>query len=342
VTNWLVNDLFPSHHKIVDAAVEGGFKTIFGCWVAVKVASGGAVFGHSVEQRPVVIADEETPSEDLERILNRFSQGVGYQTYRELPITVESLKNFRFGRKTELDRFTEKIARIQPIFIRMDSFIAMLPRSPQGRQSLSENSDNSGETIRDDLNSILNVLGNGSILLSAHCKKCVAEFSFQEMLKADMITLVRGHGSIVGEGCDTGVVIHPLSRWPNPTRFALILKPRRRPIRSSDKPIYVEMIEQQYGVGPAWLVEIAPTVLPASREARKIYQWFSSVSVAGSWQKSSVVLKEFAFYQRKQCLEATSDLIAHGVLIEGKGQSYIFNPGWEKGCSSEYADSIKF
>ena len=337
-SSWLVNDLFPAHHKIMDAAIEGSFKTTFGCWLSVMIASGSSVFGHLVRQGPVIVADEETPVEDLERALDRFSQGVGYQTYKDLPITVESLKGFRFGRKTERDRLIEKITRIQPVFIRMDSLIAMLPRSSQGRQSLNENSDAFGETIRDDLNDILGV-SDCSVLLSAHCKKRVAEFTLQEMVKADMITIVRGHGSIVGEGCDTGIAIYPLSRWPNPTRFVLVFKPRRRPITAD--LIYIEMIEQQYGSGPAWLAEVSPTVLPASYRAKKLYQWFSSVSIVSNWQKSAVILKEFSFYNRKECLEGVLDLVSHEVLYEGKGQAYVLNPNWEKRVSREYADSLK-
>lgn len=192
-----------------------------------------------MKQGPVLIVDEETPKTSLENLLDRFSQGFGLKTYHDLPINVASMGGFRFGRKVSLDKLLKVVDTIKPVFIPLDSLIAMLPG---GRARISENDSNIGEAIRDDLNAILSTCPC-SALLTTHTKKAVADFAIEELRYAGMQNLVRGHGSIVGQGCDTGFVIKKLSEHPRPTRFAVITKARRHAIPISAKVVYVELEE---------------------------------------------------------------------------------------------------
>lgn len=100
---WLVENWLPLGHKAEDVAPEGSFKTIWGCYLGVCIASGTSLLNHPVRQGPVLFVDEETPEASLLSHLDRFSQGLGYER-QDLPLEVLSMKGFRFGRKTELDK----------------------------------------------------------------------------------------------------------------------------------------------------------------------------------------------------------------------------------------------
>ena len=101
VPPWLIEDWFPLGHRCMDTAPEGSFKTMFGCWVAVCVASGSPVFGQPVYQGKVAIVDEETPQSSLKYHLERFSKGLGYRL-KDFPIYLFSMSGFRFGSKVVL------------------------------------------------------------------------------------------------------------------------------------------------------------------------------------------------------------------------------------------------
>ena len=159
---WLIENWFPLGHRGMDTGPEGSFKTIWGCWLAVCVASGSPVFGQPVNQGPVIIVDEETPESSLTYHLERFSKGLGFRL-KDLPIKTLCMGGFRFGRKVLLDELVRLANRLNPVMIRLDSLLAMLPG---GRQAYSENDCHLGETIRDDLNRLLS--NDCSILLAAN------------------------------------------------------------------------------------------------------------------------------------------------------------------------------
>jgi len=181
---------------------------------------------------PVLIVDEETPKSSLEDQLNRFSQGIGVGDYSQLSITVYHMEGFRFGRKSELNKLLDVVRALQPTLITMDSLIAMIPG---GRQGFGETNSETGIAMRDDLNQILNACPNCNILLAAHCGKPLAEWSVEQFDKAEMQTLVRGHGALVGEVCDTGFALKKLNE--RPLQFAIITKARRAAVEMSSKVV---------------------------------------------------------------------------------------------------------
>ena len=170
---WLIEDWFPLGHRGMDTAPEGSFKTILGCWLAVCIASGTPVFGHPVQQGNVLMVDEETPENSLNYHLDRFSRGLGYK-YSDLPIYILPMEGFRFGRKTEMDKLLKVVNAIDPVFLRFDSLLAMLP---SGRQAYSENDCHLGEVVRDDLGKLLSP--HRSLLLSAHSKKICSRLNLR-------------------------------------------------------------------------------------------------------------------------------------------------------------------
>ena len=331
---WLIEDWFPLGHRAMDAAPEGSFKTILGCWFAVSIASGSPIFGHPVLQGNVLIIDEETPETSLDNHLERFSQGLGFR-YKDLPIYRYSMKGFRFGRKVEMAKLVRIIKIINPVFIRLDSLLAMLPG---GRQSVSENDCHLGEVMRDDLNQIL--LPNCSLMLAAHSKKFISELAMDDIQQYAMQSIVRGHGSIVGEGCDTGYVIKKISEHPESTRFCIITKVRRQAIPSS-KIKYIEMKEQSYGKGWARLEEILPEKLPPSEGARELYKLFLTADGRGNYNHSSQwILRTMAFQDRRYCRNAIEELLRRNVIVQTSPQNYEMNP--EEGqCSPDYLRMLR-
>jgi len=332
---WLIGDWLPIGHKGQITALEGSFKTICMSYLSVCIASGTPIFGCRVQQGPVLNVDEETPLVSLEKHLDRFSQGLGYGSYKELPIVVHTMQDFRFGRKTCLEKLLVAIEQVQPRLITMDSLIAMLPG---GRQGIVENDSSVGETIRDDLNRILGTAPLSSTLLAAHSKKRVSELSIEEFKMADMQSLVRGHGSIVGEGCDTGFVLKKISEYPEPTRFAIITKPRRQAIPISGKIVYVEMEEEAYGKGWARLKEINSDVIPPSKYAKAIHKLFSDEQP----HSSKEMVTKYALYTKGQIGLGVEELLTRKVILHtGRPQVYYLNPKRKSECNEEYLAALK-
>ncbi len=265
--------------------------------------------------------------------LNRFSQGIGVGDYNQLPIKVYHMEGFRFGRKSELNRLLDVVRALQPQLITMDSLIAMLPG---GRQGFGENNAETGIAVRDDLNQILKACPNCNILLAAHSPKPVAEWSVKEFDKAEMQTLVRGHGAPVGEACDTGFALKKLSE--RPLQFAIMTKARRVAVEMSSKVVYVEMEEESYGKGYARLVEIPPVSDPPSKIAKHLFQLFKG----GQPHEAKCIVRENALFTRKQNLEAVEELEAQHVIQNHKLPfTYELNPNYLTECDGEYLKKLR-
>lgn len=95
-------------------APEGGIKTMLAIGLAVHIAAGKPFLGMSVIQAPVLLIDEETPLATLESRLDRFSNGLGIGSFRDLPIEVLSKSGYRFHLKTSYEQ--KIIPAIQRLF----------------------------------------------------------------------------------------------------------------------------------------------------------------------------------------------------------------------------------
>lgn len=334
-TQWLIDDWLPMGHKGQITAPEGTFKTMWMSYCSVCTASGTPILGHKIPRGAVIIEDEETPEPSLDTHLDRFSQGLGYNTWQDLPIKKLSMSGFRFGRKTELDKLLKLIVDVKPRLITLDSLLAMLP---SGRQGIAENDSSLGTTVRDDLNRMLKAYPYSATLLAAHSKKFVSELRLGDLKKYDMQSLVRGHGSIVGEGCDTGFIIKKISEHPEPTRFAIITKSRRQAIPMSAKIVYVELEEQSYGKGWARLKEISPTILPPSSLAKELFLLF----VDKEDHDAREIVNTYAFYKRTECHVGILELLDHKVITNrSKPQTYFLNPHCRQQCDPVYLAALR-
>jgi hypothetical protein len=261
---WLIEGMLPIGHKGMIACPEGSCKTTLECWLAVCVATGHDIFGMHTRQGHVIMIDEETPIGVLELKIHRFCLGLGLKSRQDIPnLHVLSMREFRFGR-TNTD-ILALIKEFKPTLITIDSVLACLP---SGRQGLEENNAKTGIAIREDLNKILDISPDTSMMLAAHSGKPITNYDVEDFQKAEMQELVRGHGSIVGEACDTGFGIKKLTDKPV-LRFVVIPKPRRTAIFM--ETTYVEMKEEDYGKGRAVLEKIKPIPAPPSEVASDLY-----------------------------------------------------------------------
>jgi len=326
-------------HKNMLGSGEGGHKTQTCGQLALCVAVGMPFLGLDVTQGSVMIVDEETLLEDLDFWLNRFALGLGHRDWGELPITVKSKQGFRFSRRTELDRLIRELGQLQPEpkLLCIDSVLACLPG---GRQGLDENNSTLGIAIRDDLDSILQAFPNMAIMLTAHFRKSTGDLTYKEVKDCSMQGLVRGHGSIVGEGCDTGFAIFNISQTvgrndATPTRFVIIPKARRRAVPVGE--IYVELREQAYGEGWARLERIPPVVIPPSKAALAVASLLSS-----SPRSQQDINREAALYSRKEKLDAIEELLEHRAAVPGSNPlTYKLNPRRQNQADGEYLRMLR-
>ncbi len=331
---WLVEDWLPFGHRCMDTAPEGSFKTILGCWIAVCVASGTPLFGQPVHQGNVMLVDEETPELSLNYHLERLSNGLGLR-YKDLPIYTLNMSGFRFDRKVQMENLLKSVRAIDPVFIRLDSMLAMLPG---GRQSQSENDCHLGEIIRDNLNQLTSP--TRTILLAAHSKKYIAGLTLDEIKEMQMQEIVRGHSSIVGEGCDTGFIIKKISEHPRPTMFCIITIVRRQAIPAG-RIRYIELKEERYGEGWARLEEISPDKLPPSDAAIDVFPIFKVPDSKGNYNHSSQwILRTMAFCDRKYCRAAIAELLDRKAVVETGPQNYEMNPKRASQCNPDYLKVI--
>ena len=138
-----------------------------------------------------------------------------------------------------------------------------------------------------------------------------------------MQLIVRGHGSIVGEACDTGLVIKKVSEWPERSIFVVTTKPRRSAIPMASGDVYVELKEESYGEGKAWLERIEPIALTPSPMAKELFILFSGdPTVVFS---SSKIRYSIALDSPKDIKAGLMELVEHNIVKRDEKLHYYLN-----------------
>jgi hypothetical protein len=175
--------------------------------------------------------------------------------------------------------------------------------------------------------------------LSVHAKKPAENFTIEQLQEINLQQVVRGHGSIVGEGCDNGFIVKKLSEHPHPLRFAIIVRARRDGIPLSSSPIYIEMKEEHYAKGWARLERISAEAIPPSKYAHELFWLFEADSGA---HESKEIVRELAFFNRKECQMGVQELLQRRIILNGsKPQTYSINPKRKQECNPEYLAALK-
>jgi hypothetical protein len=333
-TSWLIDSMLPKGHRGMIATCEGGCKTTLLCWIAVCVATGSDLFGMNVNSGPVLMIDEETPTQSLEGKIYRFCLGLDLRNRSAIPhLKILSKRGFRFDRKNT--RYIDLIKDMQPALITIDTLLACLP---SGREGKGENNAETGIAVKDDLTRMLDVSPDSTILMAAHSRKPVVYYEIEDYREAEMQSLVRGHGSIVGEACDTGFGIKKLSQYPNPLRFAIIPKARREAIPIEE--IFIEMEEEQYGKGKAKLMQIPPLTPLPSKAAIDLFSLFMGDNFA-EIKASSIRNQASALYTLEEVRMALEQLRRRKVIITvGNHFIYKLNPKEREQADPKYVDQL--
>ena len=227
------------------------------------------------------------------------------------------------------------IKKMQPSLMTVDTLLACLP---SGREGKGENNAETGIAIRDNLNKILSVSPKTSVLMAAHSGKPVMHFGLKEYRKVEMQALVRGHGSIVGEACDTGYGLKKISEYPLPLRFVLVPKPRRGAIPIKD--IYVQMEKKEYGQGEAKLKRIDPVHIPPSQAAIDIFSVFINGKDTDT-SAQTIKGKASGLYTPSDIRLGLEQLIRNRVIVTTQDNfTFKLNPRERKEADSTYVDQL--
>jgi len=331
--NWIITGMLPSGHKGMIASAEGGCKTTLLSWVAICITLGYPLFDMPVKQGKVLMIDEETPYDSLKRKLDRFALSFKLKGIQDIPnLTLLSKGGFRFSRKNK--EIIDVVKEQAPTLITIDTVLACLP---SGRQGLEENNSNTGIAIRDDLDTLLQASLGSAILIAAHSGKSTSNYEIEDYRKAEMRTLVRGHGSITGEACDTGYGLLKITENPI-LRFALIPKPRREAISMVET--YIEMKEQTYGEGWAKLEKIEPVPTPPSRPAIDLSSIFLS-SEKNELEAKDIRQKASALYTPGEIRLGLDQLRRRKVIVTTKDSfTFKLNPKVEEEADSQYINQL--
>ncbi len=184
-----------------------------------------------------------------------------------------------------------------------------------------------------DLDTMLHEMTDGTTLINAHCKKMMGELSIKSLRAYDMVDLVRGIGTIVGQVCDTGFLIRKISEHPEPTRFIIITKSRRRAIPMVAHDVYVELVEQEYGKGWARLEQIDPVIIPPSRIAKDLFVLFDKVDGGCTAQK---VVGQAAIYTKAEVRDGIYELKSHRVIVPTAAFTWGKNPKVTEDVDGDY------
>jgi hypothetical protein len=248
-------------------------------------------------------------------------------------LIVKSMTGFRFSRAH--GDIQKLIYSMQPDLITVDSTVACLPG---GRQGKGENNAETGIAIRDDLNEWLHLAPGVTILITAHSGKTKVEnFDIEDYRATSMVGLVRGHGSIVGQGCDSGFGLMKISEHPNPTRFVIFPKPRRDAIPMEET--YVELTEESYGNGWARLSEIGPVPTPPLKIARALFSVMPT--------REEIQAKEFrntasTLYTPSDIRLGVEQLLRRKIIVTTKDHfTFKINPRLDGEADPQYLEQLK-
>lgn len=320
--NFQTDPMSPMGRNIMWIGAEGGCKTWLNLAESVCLASGNRFLGMRTERCPVLIIDEETPTEDLEDRLYRLNSN-----WRQLPITIASKEGFYFSQrnrtvledvKRKIGDTVNKLPNARNVAIRIDSVTACLGG---GQQRLHENDAQAGSAIfrtcRDIRDFCKQQLGKeATITLLAHGKKVYASYDIDDLRQLEMQELVRGHGSIVGEGCDVGYVIKKIA--DNPLCGVIIPKIRRT--RTPILETYFQLKEQQYMKGEARLKQINPIPIPPSPMEVEYYLAFCMADKSDPNRprtyKENDLMRMAASHEAEERRVALQHLKKHHVIIQ--------------------------
>ena len=270
----LITGFCDAGRRVLDAGSEGASKSVLAYHLADCVADGdGAEVFNSIEVEGkitpamravgggnVLMVDEDSPSQqDVETKLDRLALGRGFpdRTHLQYHIQVLHKTGFKFG--SVHPDLIERVRVLLPALLVIDSLVACSNRARH-----TEHDPHLGLDAAAAIDEIHEASPFTTIWMLAHTGKGKEAWDLEDFRAAPMQQLVRGHGSVVGQVCDTGFCHCKLSEKPDPLRFVLIPKIRRDVTLAAD-PIYCELLEGEGSDGWARVIRVPPVTPPPTK-----------------------------------------------------------------------------
>jgi len=270
----LITGFCDAGRRILDAGSEGASKSVLAYHLAACVAEGdGTEVFNSIEVEGkiipamkvvgggnVLMVDEDSTSQqDVENKLDRLALGRGFPDRNHLQYHIQVLHKtgFKFGGVHP--ELAERVRVLLPALLVIDSLVACSNRARH-----TEHDPHLGLDAAAAIDEIHEASPFTTIWMLAHTGKSKEGWDMEDYRAAPMQDLVRGHGSVVGQVCDTGYFHLKLSNQPDPLRFVLIPKLRRDVTLAAD-PIYCELQEAEGSDGWARVIRIPPITPPPTK-----------------------------------------------------------------------------
>ena len=186
-------------------------------------------------------------------------------------------------------------------------------------------SSEAGAAIQEAFSSFLKIKPDMAIVITAHMNQESGKMSIPEWKKADMPSLVRGHGSIVEQGCDIGYSFKKLSEDPDPRRVVLIPKARRvSVIPEVANGLYLELQEQEYRKGWMTFIRIAPTPPLPSKDTARVFMLIEKCDGLGC-QSTSISKQSNAELTKSDIKSALIELQIAKAIVQISPFTYKVN-----------------
>jgi len=156
----------------------------------------------------------------------------------------------------------------------------------------------------------------------AHGKKNYPLYDLDDLRKLDMQHLVRGHGGIVGEGCDIGYAVKKITEKPI---LRGLIMPKIRRTRSPIEEVYFELEEEKYMDGWARFKKIDPVPIPPSPLE---VDYFSMFYHSGDEHTESKLSQTASLHAPEERRIALGHLKKHNIITSKPGEpfTYKLNP----------------
>jgi hypothetical protein len=295
---WLVKDLLPQGHSILGVGLPGTLKSWFVDGLAVHIAGGKDFLGLPVNHGPVILIDEDTPSDELYRRLKRLAEGLGLSSV-DLPIEVHSMENIDLNDDESLQELIDEVTRIKPVLVILDCLSKVM------------GSDFNENTTRDAnvAGSVWNRLkSTGATIFSTHHLN-----KREGDIATDFVKLSSGSHAIVANS-DTAFGIE--FGQHDPTRFNVTPKERRCKLGIRE-PFGIELEEDVEG---SWArlkrIEFARQL---SILAKDIYGIFRGEGEDKSLTANDVKSRLAGAASDSDMRDALSELEERGLLKHKRG-----------------------
>ncbi|MFC1939922.1 AAA family ATPase [Chloroflexota bacterium] len=221
---WLVKGLVPRGHAVLACGQPGVGKSWIVDGMAISVAGNKRYLDLPVMSGPVILVDEDTPSDELGNRFQRLVSGFGL-SLADIPLQIHSMENTNLADEATIQRLECEVAQTKSVLIIFDCLSKVMGGDFNENNATDAN-------IAGTLWNRLKATGV-TVFVTHHLNKR------EGSIATDFVKLARGSAALVANS-DTAFGIEFGRR--NPTRFNVYPQERRRKL-SMREPFGIELGE---------------------------------------------------------------------------------------------------